>query len=120
MNLSYLASQAESAWEEAKDQADFEKFLPYLEKIVATKKKFIGYWGVKDGNPYNTLLDQYEPGMTTDIIEGYFNQLKETIVPLVKKIAESGNTARHIILIQAVPERQPKEFSHEILQQLGI
>src|SRR5690606_34224332 len=34
-----LASQAESVWEEAKDQADFEKFLPYLEKIVATKKK---------------------------------------------------------------------------------
>ena len=85
-----LTSQSESAWEEAKEKADFDMFLPYLEKIVATTKKFIGYWGEKDGNPYNTLLDQYEPGMTTDIIDEVFGQLKETIVPLVKKISESG------------------------------
>ena len=50
-----LTSQSESAWEEAKEKADFDMFLPYLEKIVATTKKFIGYWGEKDGNPYNTL-----------------------------------------------------------------
>lgn len=114
-----LASQAESAWEEAKDQADFEKFLPYLEKIVATKKKFIGYWGVKDGNPYNTLLNQYETGMTTDIIDGVFNQLKETIVPLVKKIAESGKQPNTSFLFNKFPKDSQKAFSHDILQQLG-
>ena len=114
-----LASQAESVWEEAKEQADFEQFLPYLEKIVATKKKFIGYWGVKDGNPYNTLLDQYEPGMTTDIIDAVFGQLKETIVPLVKKISASGKQPDTSFLFKQFPKDSQRAFSHEILQQLG-
>ncbi|MCZ2258366.1 carboxypeptidase M32 [Sporosarcina sp. G11-34] len=113
-----LSSQSESAWEEAKETADFEMFLPYLEKIVATTKKFIGYWGEKDGNAYNTLLDQYEPGMTTDIIDEVFNQLKETIVPLVKKINESEQPDTSF-LFKKFPKENQKAFSHDVLTQLG-
>lgn len=114
-----LTSQAEATWEEAKELADFDMFLPYLEKIVAMTKKFIGYWGEKDGNPYNTLLDQYEPGMTTDIIDGVFAELKETIVPLVKKIQESDNQPDTSFLFKQFPKENQKAFSHEILKQLG-
>lgn len=114
-----LTTQAEATWEEAKEQADFDMFLPYLEKIVAMTKKFIGYWGEKDGNPYNTLLDQYEPGMTTDIIDGVFAELKETIVPLVKKIQESDNQPDTSFLFKQFPKENQKAFSHDILKQLG-
>jgi carboxypeptidase Taq len=114
-----LTSQSESAWEEAKEKADFEMFLPYLEKIVAMTKKFIGYWGENDGNPYNTLLDQYEPGMTTDIIDEVFGQLKETIVPLVKKISETGKQPDTSFLFKQFPKENQKTFSHAILKQLG-
>lgn len=114
-----LTSQAESVWEEAKDQSDFEMFLPYLEKIVATTKKFIEYWGVKDGNPYNTLLDQYEPGLTTDIIDEVFGQLKETIVPLVKKITEANTKPETSFLFKNFPKENQKAFSHDLLNQLG-
>jgi len=103
-----LTTQAEATWEEAKEQADFDMFLPYLEKIVAMTKKFIGYWGEKDGNPYNTLLDQYEPGMTTDIIDGVFAELKETIVPLVKKIQESDNQPDTSFLFKQFPKENPQ------------
>ena len=30
-------------------------------------KKFIRYWGYQE-NPYNTLLDLYEPGMTVKVL----------------------------------------------------
>lgn len=114
-----LTSKSESVWEEAKEKADFEMFLPYLEEIVVMTKKFIGYWGEKDGNPYNTLLDQYEPGMTTDIIDEVFGQLKETIVPLVKKISESENKPDTSVLFKHFPKENQKLFSHAILNQLG-
>lgn len=114
-----LTSQAESVWEEAKEQADFDLFLPYLEKIVATTKRFIGYWGEQKGNAYNTLLDQYEPGMTTDIIDEVFNELKETIVPLVKKISESGKQPDTSFLFKHFQKEKQQQFSHEILKQLG-
>lgn len=114
-----LTSQAEAVWEEAREKNDFEMFLPYLEKLVTTTKTFIGYWGVEDHNPYNTLLNQYEPGMTTDIIDEVFSQLKETIVPLVKKISNQGHQPDTSFLFKQFPKESQKAFSHEILQQLG-
>ncbi|WP_342512177.1 carboxypeptidase M32 [Sporosarcina sp. FSL K6-1522] len=114
-----LTSQAEAVWEEAKEQDDFDMFLPYLENLVATTKKLIGYWGVKDGNPYNTLLDQYEPGMTTAIIDDVFGQLKETIVPLVKKIGEAGVQPDESFLYKKFPKESQQALNHTILQQLG-
>ena len=43
---------------------DFAQFKPWLEKIVALKvqeAQAVGYQGV----PYDALLDEYEPGVTT-------------------------------------------------------
>ncbi|WP_256439557.1 carboxypeptidase M32 [Sporosarcina sp. 6E9] len=114
-----LTSQSESAWEEAKEKADFEMFQPYLEKIVATTKRFIGYWGEKDGNPYNTLLDQYEPGLTTEIIDEVFAELKKTIVPLVKKISASDIKPETSFLFNQFAKDAQEKFSLEILRQLG-
>ncbi len=80
-----LQSKAEAVWEEAKAENNFALFLPYLEEIIAWQKKFIGYWGMKNGSPYNTLLDQYEPEMTTEILDRVFGELRTTIVSLVQK-----------------------------------
>ena len=49
-------------------------------------EKFIQYWGIKNGSPYNTLLDLYEPDMTTDVVDQVFGELRESIVTLVQKL----------------------------------
>lgn len=114
-----LQSKAESIWETAKDTDDFSLFQPYLEKMVATTKKMIGYWGEKNGSPYNTLLDQYEPGMTTEILDEVFGQLRNRIIPLVQKIAESTNKPNTDFLYRQFPKEAQESFSDKILEQLG-
>ena len=52
-----LQSKAESIWQEAKEKSDFALFLPYLKQIIDYQKKFVKYWGIKNGSAYNTLLD---------------------------------------------------------------
>lgn len=42
-----LQSKAETVWEEAKEKADFQLFLPYLKQIIEYQKKFVHYWGIK-------------------------------------------------------------------------
>lgn len=113
-----LQSEAESVWEEARAKSDFEMFRPYLEKLVAFNKKFIGYWGYKE-NKYDTLLDLFEPGVTVKTIDKEFAALKETIVPLVRKIAESGKKPIKDTLWQSMPINSQKEFSLKILEQMG-
>ena len=114
-----LAAKSESVWEEAKETSDFGMFMPYLKEIVETTRRFVSYWGVKDGNPYNTLLDQYEPGMTTDILDDVFGELRSKIVPLAKQISESPNQPRTDFLYKHFPKDKQKHFSLEILKQLG-
>lgn len=113
-----LQSKAESIWEEAKAKSDFELFRPYLEKLVEMNKRFIGYWGYK-GNKYNTLLDMYEPGVTVDILDRVFSELREKIVPLVKAISESTNKPKTDFLFKTFPKEKQREFSLEILKQMG-
>lgn len=113
-----LQSKAESVWEEAKEKADFDLFAPYLEKLVQFNKKFIEYWGY-EGHPYNTLLDMYEPGVTVEVLDRVFSQLKEKIVPLVHKIKEAKNKPETSFLFKQFPKENQKEFSHVLLDELG-
>ncbi|MEQ6354107.1 carboxypeptidase M32 [Lysinibacillus sp. M3] len=114
-----LQSKAETAWEEAKATNNFALFLPYLEEIISWQKKFIQYWGIKNGSPYNTLLDLYEPDMTTDVLDQVFGELRETIVSLVQKITDSPNKPDTSILFKHFPRESQRALSLEMLTQLG-
>lgn len=113
-----LCAESESAWEDSREQNNFEAFYPYLEKIIDLTKQMIGHWGELNGNAYNRLLDQYEPGMTTDIIDEMFSRLKETIVPLVKKIQEQDEQPDDCFLYKSFDPAQQEAFNHYLLEHL--
>jgi carboxypeptidase Taq len=113
-----LQSKAESVWEEAKATSNFKLFQPYLEKLVDTNKRFIEYWGY-EGNKYNTLLEMYEPGVTVEVLDQVFGELREKIVPLVKKISESNHKPVTDFLFNNFSKEKQKEFSLQILKQMG-
>ncbi|MGO4886443.1 carboxypeptidase M32 [Anaerobacillus sp. MEB173] len=113
-----LTSTAESVWEEAKEKSDFAMFQPYLEKLVEFNKHFVDLWGY-EGNKYNTLLQDYEPGITVDILDEVFGKLREQLVPLVQAVTEAKNKPNTDFLFQNFPEQQQKAFNLEILKQMG-
>lgn len=113
-----LQSKAESVWEDAKAKADFDMFLPYIEKLVETTKRFINYWGY-EGNKYNTLLDMYEPGITVEILDQVFGELRDKIVPLVQRISKSANKPETGFLYKHFPKEKQRDFSLEVLKQMG-
>lgn len=113
-----LQSQSESLWEEAKEKADFELFRPNLEKLVAFKKKFVGYWGY-DKHPYNTLLDDYEPGVFVETIDKVFGELRDQLIPLVKGVTESSHQPKTDFLFEKFPKENQKALSLDILKEIG-
>ncbi|MEH7331325.1 carboxypeptidase M32 [Neobacillus drentensis] len=113
-----LQSKAESIWEEAKEKADFDLFRPYLEKLVDMTKRFISYWGY-EGNKYNVLLDMFEPGITTDVLDNVFGELREKIVPLVKAISEAANKPKTDFILKDFKKEKQREFSLDILEKMG-
>ncbi|MDT8859897.1 carboxypeptidase M32 [Alkalihalobacillus sp. MEB130] len=113
-----LQSQSESLWEEAKDKADFELFRPNLEKLVEFKKKFVSYWGY-EGHPYNTLLDDYEPGVFVDTIDQVFGELRDQLIPLVKGVMESSHQPKTDFLFKKFPKENQQALSLDILKEIG-
>ncbi len=112
-----LTSKAESAWEEAKEKADFQSFAPYLEKIVAYLRKYVERIGY-EGHPYNALLDDYEPGVTVDVLDRVFGELREKLVPLVKAVTESPAQPKTDFLFEHFSKEKQNAFSLDILKQL--
>lgn len=82
-----VREQAESgnAWEEAKNASDFSIFAPHLEKMIALTREMAGYTD-PGKEVYDVLLDKYEEGMDSATIDRLFGELKEALIPLVKKI----------------------------------
>jgi len=114
-----LTSNSENKWEECKGNNDFDGFKPYLEQIIEMQQKFIDYWGVKETR-YDTLLDQYEPGMTVAMLDEIFEQLKQKLVPLAQKIAEHQYKPETSFLKNEFDIAAQKEFSLYILKQMGF
>ncbi|WP_332693049.1 carboxypeptidase M32 [Halalkalibacter lacteus] len=113
-----LQTQSESLWEEAKNKADFELFKPNLKKMVEFKKRFVGYWGYED-HPYNTLLDDYEPGVFVDTIDKVFGELRDQLIPLVKGVTESSHQPNTEFLYKTFPRANQQALSIDILKEIG-
>jgi carboxypeptidase Taq len=113
-----LASQSESKWEEAKGANDYAGFRPYLEKVIDYTNQFIDLWGAKETR-YDTLLDQYEPGMTVSQLDGVFGSLRSELVALSSRISASPHQPDASFLRQTYDKSSQKAFSLYILEQMG-
>lgn len=79
-------AHSEKAWEEAKEKGDFSIFAPHLQKMIDYSKQLVGYTK-PDMDVYDAMLDMYEEGMDSETVDRLFTELKEGLVPLLKKIA---------------------------------
>ncbi|MFX3632899.1 MAG: carboxypeptidase M32 [Candidatus Pristimantibacillus sp.] len=114
-----ITAQAENKWEEAKANNDYAGFQPYLEKIIDYTQQFIDLWGPK-ATRYDTLLDQYEPGMTTAELDRVFGDLREQLVPLAADIASSPHQPDTAFLRQNYDKQAQKAYSLDILKKMGF
>lgn len=113
-----LASQSESKWEEAKRDNDYEAFQPYLEKVIDYTNQFIDLWG-PGATRYDTLLDQYEPGMGVAELDAIFGGLRDKLVPLAEAIAASPHQPDTSFLDGTFDKEAQKDFGLYILGQMG-
>ncbi len=116
---SVLTAQTNDAWEEARENNDFDHFLPFLEKIVEFKRKFAEIYGYED-HPYDALLDEFEPGLTVKVLDPLFAKLRESSVKLLERIRENGMPTNKEIFEQTFDVEKQKEFNRFILPIIGF
>ncbi len=83
--LAEAVSLGQQAWVRAREKADWSGFAPALSELVTLRRREAEAIGYPD-EPYDALLDEFEPGMRTADIEPLFASLRRVLVPLVTAI----------------------------------
>ncbi|MEW6401775.1 MAG: carboxypeptidase M32 [Chloroflexota bacterium] len=112
-----VTTKAFEAWVEAKGKSDFSIFRPHLEKVLELVKKYISFYPPAD-HPYDTLLDDFEPGMKTSDVQDIFNPLRPKQVALLKKIAARPQV-KDSFLYKNFPEKKLWAFGEEVVKTFG-
>jgi len=82
---STMKKTANVVWVEAKETNNFSLFAPYLEKLIALTKRYYEYIEPDSENLYDVMLNKYEIGITSEMIDRLFGELKEGIINLIPK-----------------------------------
>ena len=78
-------SLAQGIWAECRGREDVAGFLPTLRKVVELKREEAAALAA-GGDPYDALVDDYEPGMTGAAIAAMFDAMRPRLVALREKI----------------------------------
>jgi carboxypeptidase Taq len=112
-----ITTQAFDTWVEAKGKSDFSIFRPHLEKVVELVHEYISFFPPAD-HPYDTLLDDYEPGMKTAEVQSIFDGLRPKQVELIKAI-KSARQVKDDFLHKKYNEKKVWDFSEAIITKFG-
>lgn len=109
----------QQAWVEARKHDDFAAFAPVLEKIVHLKRQQADAIGYADCR-YDALLDDFEPGETTQNVASVLETLRSELVPLVAAIAESSRKPDLELLKRRYPIDAQEAFGTQAATAIGF
>ncbi|KAF9351632.1 hypothetical protein BGX26_010410 [Mortierella sp. AD094] len=140
-----LDSAASGAWAQARKESDYSKFAPYLEEHVKLLRQKASYrlksgvceearkinetarasLNLKEGEPcykgyYQALLNTYEAGFKDEQLQVLFNDLKESIVPLIAKIKAKNFQHDNSYIEGDFDVEKQTALSHRIAKEIGF
>jgi carboxypeptidase Taq len=117
--ISSVSSHALTAWMAARDAEDYSLFAPSLERIIELAHRYIACFEGKQkfAHPYDVLLDDFEPGLTTAELRGLFATIQEELVPLVSAAAAAGEEGH--VFPGHFPQAGQKALADEVLRAVG-
>lgn len=115
-----LAARATGIWVKAKEDKDFSVFAPTLKKIVEYQKKFASYRAKEGQKLYNVMLDSYEKDFNMEVLDEFFRELKQEIVPLLKKAAKYSGQVKDSFLSADYPPGAQEKAARFLAEYVGL
>lgn len=108
---------ATEVWKKARAASDFKVFEPSLTKMIGlARRKAECYGWATGGEPYDALLDEYEPGATAREVESIFTPLRTRLSDLIQTIASKGKPPSEAPLNVAVAEERQHRLGMRLLK----
>ncbi len=80
--ISEATTEAHRVWEEARENDDYSRFAPSLNRIVELKREYASHID-PDRDPYAVLFEEYEPYLGLDTTERILGEIEDRIPELL-------------------------------------
>ncbi len=110
-------SAGQAAWVKAREADDFSLFrneLSVLLDLTQQKAEAIGY----DDQPYDALIDEFEPWMSTAEVDRVFRALESDLSSLAAEIADRPQVD-DAFLRQSFPAEKQRDLARRVVSDLG-
>ncbi|MEM6527746.1 MAG: carboxypeptidase M32, partial [Chloroflexota bacterium] len=113
-----LVAKAHHSWVKAREASDFSIFQEDLGRIVEMSRQKAEYRGY-DENPYDALLQEYEPSMTSAQVKALFDGHKQDLIDLVAAISEVADRVDDSVVHQPLPAENQRAFGEVVAEAIG-
>ncbi|HTT01544.1 MAG TPA: carboxypeptidase M32 [Steroidobacteraceae bacterium] len=119
--LARATSRAEVQWLEARQQGRFELFAPHLEEVVNLVRDKASLLGqALNLAPYDALVDEFSPGITTIDIEAIFKALSRRLPSLIREVIALQDTRVIKPITGQFPAGKQRALAVEIMKAIGF
>lgn len=117
--IAHTSSLAKEAWARARAASQFASFAPLLAKLLDLKRQVadrIGY----ETEPYDALMDEFEPGATAASVEPIFAELRKATVDLLNRVRNARTRPDPTVLERHFPRERQETLSRKMAEAIGF
>jgi carboxypeptidase Taq len=115
--MTRAAAQARPVWVKARAESNFQLFLPALERNVELRRSYVACFDDVE-EPYDILLDDFEPYTTTAEVQEIFDELKAELVPLIAELRD--REVDDSFLTGSFPVERQERLAKEVIELFGF
>ncbi|MCU0853312.1 MAG: carboxypeptidase M32 [Thermoplasmata archaeon] len=119
--LQRQSALAWSTWVKAKAAKDWKMFEPELKKLVdlsvRASEATMAVKGVK--NAFDAMIDDHEEGMTQDRAASLLADLKNGLLPLIRKYTEASKDVDSALIMRPVPIDLQRNLVRDAVNMMG-
>jgi carboxypeptidase Taq len=117
--IAKASTLARDAWVAARAESDFSRFAPHLARLLDLKRQVADLIGWTT-EPYDTLMDEFEPGARAAEVQTVFDGVKAELVPLVAAIKHAPRQPDKSIRRRHCPRAAQEAFNRRIVAVMGL
>ena len=119
--LAKVSSLAHHVWAEARKASDFDRFRPWLEKIVELNRRKADCYGWSDdGEPWDALAEDYETGCTAADVQAVFTPLRKRLQDFLSDLMASSTRPSNTFNEITLPIEQQEKFVRDVSKHIGF
>jgi len=117
--LARCGSLSQQAWVAAREKDDWQGFAPHLARLTDLKRQEAEAVGYEE-EPYNALLDEYEPGARASQLMVLFTELRQGLVPMLEAVRNAPNPPSDTLFKGSFTAGDQDQLGRRVLTAMGF